>query len=206
MPRLRRRFVPSVGNLEGRTLLTITPIGAQVLAYAQAHVNKQVGDGECATLAVNAVASGGGVSYSRLGPVGLNANYVWGSLVTTLTPGNANTSAIRPGDILQYNNVHLTDTMTVTKNDGSWTKSISTETDLHHTSIVSAIDSNTSLKNDLEILESNVLTSPSPKVVQGGRAWGGNSTYVLHYTGFTITVTHTMTSGTISVYRPYKIT
>jgi hypothetical protein len=188
----------------------MVPINSQVLAYAQSHVNKIVGDGECATLARYAVQSGHGVPFYQLGPSGLNADYVWGKLVATLTPRNGSTAAIAPGDILQFTNVTEVDTMTVRYANGATSTTVSTQNPTHHTAIVSSVGGNA--RNDLQVLQANVkLWDGEPlslqHAVQGGDYWGGTSTVTKNYPqyGFTITVTHTMTSGVIKVYQPYKV-
>jgi hypothetical protein len=54
--------------LDERILLSHTvnvpvPINSQVLAFAKSHVNQIVGDGQCATLAQDAVQSANGVPF-----------------------------------------------------------------------------------------------------------------------------------------------
>jgi hypothetical protein len=197
--------------LEDRTLLsTAVPINAQVLAFAHSHINQIVGDGQCSTLAQQAVQSAHGVPFTQLGPSGLNADYVWGKLVTTLTPTNGNTAAIKPGDILQFINVTEVDTMTVHHADGRKATTTYTQTPWHHTAIVSAIGGNA--RNDLQVLQANVKLYQNEPLrwqheVQSGTYWGGTSTVTTNYPkyGYSITVTHSMTSGAIKVYEPYKI-
>src|SRR5689334_9418452 len=102
----RRAFLPSIDPCEARVVLSglvavphtlptaaqvaasgvhakaQVDINTQVLAFAKKNLGKKVGDGECATLASEAVKSAGGVSFSKLGPTGVNANYVWGRKIT----------------------------------------------------------------------------------------------------------------------------
>jgi hypothetical protein len=207
----RRGVRPSAEVLDQRTVLShMVPIGPQVLAYAQAHIGQIVGDGQCATLAVAAVSSGAGVPYYQLGPTGLNADYVWGARVATLTPSNGNTSAIKPGDILQFRNVTEVDTMTVHYKNGRTTTSINTQSPSHHTAIVEIVGGNAA--NDIQVYQANVQLYKGESLsaqhqVQWGDYWGGASTVTTNYPqyGFSITVTHTMTSGVIQVYQPYKV-
>lgn len=216
----RPSFKPSLEALETRNLMSATievpvAINQQVLSYAEAHVGQIVGDGnpadygQCATLAAMAVKSGGGVPYTQLGPTGLNANYVWGKLVATLTPSNGNTSAIQPGDILQLNNVTEVDTMTIHYANGQTKTETSYQYPFHHTAIVTTVGGNAG--NDIQVLQANVKLSPnesltSQQQVQGGDYWGGSSSRTTNYPqyGYSITVTHTMTSGEIEVYQPYE--
>ncbi len=216
-PRLR----PSVSPLEVRSLLSALPtlhphtvqvpvsIAAQVEAFAQSHQLQQVGDGQCATLAADAVASAGGVPWYQLGPTGSNAAYVWGKSVTTLTPSNGNVSGIVPGDILQFTNVVMKDTMTIRYADGHSTTSTLIQSPSHHTAIVGQVESSSGA-NNLSVYQSDVVGSNVGQyVVQGGTVFGGTSTVTTHYTNqgsiTSITVTHTMTQGTIQVYQPYKV-
>ena len=151
----RRAFRPRPEALDDRTLLsTFTPINSQVLAYAKAHINQVVGDGECATLAQGAVQSAGGVPFSKLGPTGLNADYVWGKKVATLTPTSGNIAGILPGDILQFRNVIEVDTMTVRYKDGRTRTTVNTQKPTHHTAIVTEIGGNA--RNDIQVYQANV--------------------------------------------------
>lgn len=217
-PRTNRpSFKPSLESLECRNLMSHTinvavPINNQVLDFAKAHVGQIVGDGQCATLAAAAVSSGKGTPYYKLGPTGPNADYVWGKLVTTLTPTNGNVSAITPGDILQFSNVTEVDKMTVTYANGSSKTYTSYQYPFHHTAIVSAVGGGID-KYDLQVLQSNVdlgLKIPNASKLQledqGGIYWGGTHTYHIDYPsqGFSITYTHSMTSGVIKVYQPYQ--
>jgi hypothetical protein len=208
-------FRPACESLEARDLMSHTvsfpmAINAQVLAFAKAHVNHIVGNGECATLAADAVQSGGGVPFWQLGPSGLNSSYVWGKLVASLTPANGNVSAIVPGDILQFTNVTEVDTMIVRDAHGQIVQDVtSTQTPTHHTAIVTQVGGGVD-KYDIQVLQANVQLWKGESLsmqhaVQGGIYWGGSNTYITHYAnGSSITVTHTMTSGVIKVYQPYK--
>lgn len=213
-PSSNRSFRPSLEALEDRWLpshsLSIVPLNAQVLAYAEAHVGHIVGNGQCATLAQDAVQAAGGVPFYQLGPTGANAAYVWGKPVTTLTPSNGNTASILPGDILQFSNVTEVDRVTVRYANGSTSTTIYTQSAAHHTAIVSAIGGTT--RNDIQVLQANVQSSPNEPLAQqladqAGTYWGGTSTVTVNYPkyGYSVTVTQTMTSGVIQVYEPYKL-
>jgi hypothetical protein len=112
-----RQFRPSLDGLESRQVLSSfalarppmvsTPVdlNTAVLKFAKSKVGTKVGDGECATLADQAVKAGGGKRFNQLGPTGLNADYIWGRKVTTLTTSGGSVASIRPGDIIQFRNV-----------------------------------------------------------------------------------------------------
>jgi hypothetical protein len=122
---LRRRrpaYVPFVGSLESRVVLTINTL---VLEFAQAHLGEQVGSGQCTDLANEALRVAG-ADFAVHDPG--NGDYIWGTLITTITPGDDSNPTVPcvPGDIIQYQNVTLA--------DGS--------TAAHHTSIVAAVDAN----------------------------------------------------------------
>ncbi len=122
---LRRRrpaYVPFVGSLESRVVFSINTL---VLEFAQAHLGEQVGSGQCTDLACEALRVAG-ADFAVHDPG--NGDYTWGTLITTITPGDDSNPTVPcvPGDIIQYQNVTLA--------DGS--------TALHHTSIVAAVDAN----------------------------------------------------------------
>lgn len=110
----------------------IPDLNRAVLDFAQASIGKAVGDGQCTSLAVAALRNAG----ARL-PVfngDRDADYEWGKLVATLTPGDHPTADILPGDVLQFRAVRI---VTVRKSG----RSIHTRTLIfpHHTAIVAAV-------------------------------------------------------------------
>jgi hypothetical protein len=181
----------------------VTYLDAQVLAFAKKNLGKQVGDGQCATLAADAVQAAGGVPFYQLGPTGANANYVWGKLVTTLTTKGGSISSIRAGDIIQFSGVSFTKTIVTTANGGSYTQ-YSTYSYAHHTAIVSSVSGNT-----INLLQQNVSApgeSASAELKdQTGTIWGKTYTTTQKEAGGkTVTTTYKFNGGTMWVYRPYK--
>src|SRR5438132_5925422 len=87
-------------------------LGDKVVSFCKEHLNKTVGNGECAGLATQALKAVG--ARTRGGPDSPSkGDYVWGRQVYLLeaTPDGlkeqGKLSDIRPGDIMQYRNVKL---------------------------------------------------------------------------------------------------
>ncbi|HZW33415.1 MAG TPA: CHAP domain-containing protein, partial [Isosphaeraceae bacterium] len=144
-------------------------VNQQVLAFAEAHVGQEVGGGQCTDLVDAAYAAAGAESESLLGPTGPNANYVWGTLVDTVTTANHSLAGVLPGDVIQFSNVTIVNTTTYP--NGSWTTT--TQTADHHTAIVESVSGST-----IHVLEQNansVMTvqhgSYDLDGLQGGTMW-----------------------------------
>lgn len=109
-------------------------ISSKILMYCSQRLNKKEGDGECWTLAENAVVSSGGKSSKPQTPsFGPHANYVWG------TPRNLGSGV--PGYILQFKNYKWLSEISIkiTFEDGSWFEETSSQSEIrpHHTVIFS---------------------------------------------------------------------
>ena len=122
-------------------------LNSVVYSYAASKIGQKVGDGECATLASEALKAAGAKNFWDLGPVGNNADYVWGSRVATITQGNKSTANIATGDIIQFRNVSTYNKTTLP--DGSWRSSTSSYN--HHTAIVKAVSG-----SQIYLLQQNV--------------------------------------------------
>ncbi len=136
-PRRTRTFRPSIDGLEPRWVLstlhsaTITAhaaavsLNSKVVSFAQAHLKQRVGGGECAHLADEALRAAG-AQFIATDP-NHNGDYVWGKLITTITPGKDSSpnTPCQPGDIIQFQNVKLSSGWNATQ----------------HTAIVMAVDS-----------------------------------------------------------------
>ena len=110
-------------------------LGDKVLEYAKKQKGKQVGDGECGTLAAEAFKEAGAKSRQKDSP---NAgDYVWGDLVLTVefkkgkVESTGKLSEVKPGDVVQFR-----DTTWVTRSGNV----ISTTTATHHTAVVLSVD------------------------------------------------------------------
>lgn len=100
-------------------LLGNPPIGEQVVAFARAQLGQQVGDGECSTLAAEALRHAGARRSAR---------GVWGEELPSV-------KEVRPGDIIQFERAVFVRTRDQT--DGStitWTMQYP-----HHTAIVASV-------------------------------------------------------------------
>ncbi len=104
-------------------------LGDKVVAFCKAHLDKKVGNGQCAGLAAQALKAAG--ARERGGPDAPNpGDYVWGKqvyLIEGAPSGPKETgklSAVRPGDIMQYRDVKFGD-------KGHFA---------HHTAVVAEVD------------------------------------------------------------------
>jgi hypothetical protein len=184
---------------------TAEDIGPAVLHFAEQQLGKKVGDGECATLAAYAIGAAGGKSSKELGPIGRNADYVWGRPICTWTPGNASAKEVQPGDIIQFRDVKLTrNTKTSKPVRGSrpHVRTSGVETScVRHTAIVRAVNG-----DFVEILEQNVKDASAPatsKVIQ--RTICIVSTKTLRRQGsISIETQYSFERGTMWIYRPYR--
>lgn len=158
----------------------VSPLNFSVFNYAANRLGQKVGDGECATLASEALKSIGAKNFWELGPQGYDADYIWGSLITTITQNHKSTANIASGDIIQFRNVSTYKEMTYP--DGSWRSYSSIYN--HHTAIVKAV-----VGSQIYVLHQNVGDQgkghDARKIVQNG-----------------VIDLKDLTSGTMWVYRP----
>ncbi len=135
----------------------IPVINQAVLAFAEAHVGQEVGNGQCTDLVAAAYGAAGAESESKLGPTGPDANYVWGTPVDTVTTANRSLAGVLPGDVIQFSDVTLVHTTTYP--NGSWVTT--TQTAEHHTAIVESVSGST-----IFVLEQNVGSATTPDSVR----------------------------------------
>lgn len=109
----------------------LPPLNEKIVAYCEAQMGRQVGTGQCADLAQQALLSFGAADRSSRAPDAPNpGDYVWGRRVATLAAGRQDTSAILPGDVVQYRDVVFEH-----RTRFGWSQSRAA----HHTSIVAAV-------------------------------------------------------------------
>jgi hypothetical protein len=174
-----------------------TYVNARVLTYAQNHLGQQVGDGACFALGDSAVAAAGGKRTSELGPTGPDAAYVWGDLITTLTPSGGSPAGVQPGDIIQFRNVELATEVKTVQPDGSWYTTTSTQSMPHHTAVVAHVRGNL-----IDVLHQNIK---GIRTVQKGTIWAKSYTQTQTVAGgVKVTTTYRYSGGTMWIYRPYS--
>ncbi len=153
------------------------------MAFAEAHLGQEVGGGQCTDLVDAAYAAAGAESESKLGPTGSDSDYVWGTMVTTVTTASHSLAGVVPGDVIQFRDVTLVHT--TTHPNGSW--SSTTKTADHHTAIVESVSGST-----ITVFEQNVGFADTPDSVRYTDQIG---TYDLN----------DLTSGTMWIYQPISL-
>lgn len=118
----------------------VPDLNKQVLAFARDKLGKKVGDGECATLAVQALRSAKARGWSRRGA----DDYVWGKLVRTVEPKKNLAGDVLPGDILQFKDAFLSSKVGRDTTEFAYPQ---------HTSIVAAVKDDGKV---VEVLHQNV--------------------------------------------------
>ena len=115
----------------------VLPVNDKVLDFAKKKLGEQVGNGECWTLANDAILAAGGKSSPSYRDSPAQGDYVWGELILgvsakggkqTEEPGK---KAVAAGDIVQFR-----DTKFSGPRPGGGTSSMSAE---HHTAVVAAV-------------------------------------------------------------------
>ena len=122
----------------------------KVVAFCKQHLDQQVGNGECAALAFQALKTAG--AKTRAGPdFPAERDYVWRKLIYTIeaaTEGIKTTGElgdIRPGDIIQYRNTRFI-----------------TAQFAHHTSVVAKVEEKA---RNLQVYQQNIA---GRRFVSGG--------------------------------------
>jgi hypothetical protein len=170
----------------------VRQLGANIVAFALHAQGRQVGDGECFSLADQALANAGARSAAYYTDVTPDGDYVWGKPVSLAT--------VMPGDILQFRNFHIVRriTATIRGDDGAMSQMQSQETEDrdHHTAIVTA-----NYGTSLAIVEQNV--EPLGRVVQSNTIEIASGTRQTNNAA-TQTTTEVSVEGYIQAYRPQR--
>jgi hypothetical protein len=157
----------------------VNPVNEQVLAFCKEHLGEQVGNGECWTLAHEAVRSAGAKSSPAYKDSPNKGDYVWGDLVYGVEVKDGKpvqtgaAGKVRPGDVAQ-----LRDAKFSGRRPGGGTYTQSTP---HHTAVVAAVGGGGTV---LGVLHQN---------------WGGKKT--VHELTFNL---NDLKAGWVKVYRPQK--
>jgi hypothetical protein len=124
---LESREVPAVVAPSSPIPLTQTTINDRMISFLVSRVGQQIGGGECAHVATEALRASGARFIPR--PELVPGDYIWGNRVKVITTNggwrdSAPTLRARPGDILQYYNARFS--------NGMWAS--------QHTAIVATVD------------------------------------------------------------------
>ena len=154
----------------------------KITSFVTQRMGTRHGNGECFTLADDALKSAGAKSAADFGKLTPSADYVWGTAVTA--------SDAKAGDVIQFSNYRY-DRKVETRNP----KSVSTDEDFqerpHHTAIVESVNTD---DGSMTVLEQNAAD---------GEPVARN---VLYFTGSSKKEGNTTTTikvkGTLRFYRP----
>jgi hypothetical protein len=167
-------------------------LGNTIVGFALRAQGREIGDGECFSLADQALTYAGARSAAYYSDITPDGDYVWGRPIRLVDA--------RPGDILQFRNYHIQRRVTVTTHgdDGSMSQmqSMENEDRDHHTAIVTA-----NYGTALAIAEQNV--EPLGRVVQQNTIDIASGTRQYTNAG-TQTTTEVFVDGEISAYRPQR--
>ena len=151
----------------------------KVLAFAKKSIGKQIGDGECATLAVEAMKEAGAKPLRDYKDSPKEGDYVWGELVygleiapTLRTESTPVGTTVKPGDIIQFRDAKFSGKA----GGGTYSSEAS-----HHTAVVVGASKD---GKTLEVLQQNV----------NGKKTVAAATVKLN----------DLQSGWVKVYRPQK--
>ncbi len=157
-------------------------IAQQIMNFANQRMGTSHGDGQCFTLADDALKNAGAKSAADFGKVTKDADYVWGAAVKR--------TDVKPGDVVQLRSYRFDRKVETNNPDGSGSETEDFQERPHHTAIVEQVNSDGSMT----VLEQNAPEG-SPVVrnklfFSGGTSESGN------------TKTTIKVKGTIRFYRP----
>ncbi len=154
----------------------------RVVSFARQRRGQVHGNGECFTLADDALRHAGAKSAADFGRVAPDADYVWGAAVAR--------THLQAGDIIQMRDYHLELESSTEHPDGSSESESRVESRPHHTAIVESIGTD----GRVTVLEQNVPDG------------GPVTRSVLHLTSTTYAsgaaTVHAVVTGTFWFYRP----
>ena len=167
-------------------------LGDSIVAFAVRAEGRQVGDGECFSLADQALLHAGARSAADYTDITPDGDYIWGRPVPL--------AAARPGDILQFRNFRIVRRVTTTRygEDGAVSTMQSQEVEErdHHTAVVTQ-----NLGASLIVAEQNV--EPLGRVVQLNTIEiATGTTTTSNAADSSQTTTQVMVEGDLRAYRP----
>jgi hypothetical protein len=154
----------------------------QIMNFITQKMGTHHGDGQCFTLADDALKKAGAKSAADFGKVTDDADYVWGTAVKL--------SDVKPGDLIQFRNYSYERKIRTDNPDGSWSESEDKKGRPHHTAIVEQVNGDGSLV----VLEQN---APKGDPVARNTLYFKSGTAESGNTKTTIKV-----QGTVRFYRP----
>ncbi len=157
-------------------------IAQEVIAFATQRMSTRHGDGQCFTLADDALKKAGAKSAADFGKVTDDADYIWGTAVKL--------SDVKTGDFIQFRNYSYERKIRTENPDGSWSESEDKKGRPHHTAIVEQVNGDGSLV----VLEQN---APKGDPVARSTLFFKSGTTESGNTKTTVTV-----QGTVRFYRP----
>lgn len=157
-------------------------LAQKITAFATQRLATHHGDGQCFTLADDALKNAGAKSAADYGKLTPDADYVWGTSVKA--------SAVKPGDVIQFRNYRYDRTVETEKSDGSSSAVDDFQERPHHTAIVEQVNSDGSMT----VLEQNAPdgepVARNTLFFTGGKTKQGNTTTTIKV------------KGTVRFYRP----
>jgi hypothetical protein len=152
------------------------------MAFANQKMGTRHGDGQCFTLADDALKKAGAKSAADFGKVTDDADYVWGTAVKL--------GDVKPGDLIQFRNYVYECKIRTDNPDGTWSESEDKKGRPHHTAIVEQVNGDGSLV----VLEQN---APKGSAVARNTLFFKSGTTESDNTKTTIKV-----QGSVQFYRP----
>jgi hypothetical protein len=182
-------------------------LNQKVVVWAQGHLGKKVGVGECWDLGESALKQAGAQTSNDLGPVGDDSDYIWGDQIDM--------KDVQPGDIIQLRDHEVTTTTETEYTFSDGTSVDDTKDSVaqrgHHTAIANGkLEANGSLKTleqhvkplGEKVQNKKLFTRDVPPVVTKKLEKKLNpATKKMETVEVTTTVTVNVT-GTTWVYRP----
>jgi surface antigen len=150
-------------------------IAQQIMNFITQKMGTHYSDGQCFTLADDALKNAGAKSAGDFGKVTRDADYVWGASVKQ--------SDAKPGDVIQFRNYRYDRTVETNNPDGSGSTTSDFQERPHHTAIVEQVNGDGSMT----VLEQNAPEGEpvvrSRLFFTSGKTKSGNTTTTIKVKG-----------------------